>query len=253
MVTGGNRGIGEAISKALVREGYRVVLGARTEPTFADGSDIVFVATDVRDPASLEGLASAAAEVSAVAAGGGAGRAERIDLWVNCAGYSAWRPLAEVDEAFFDDMLDTNLKGTFFGCKTAAARMANGGAIVNISSIAGRRGSAGNSVYCASKFGVTGLTQALAKELGPRGIRVNAVCPVYVRTDGLVEALEDGRSPAGGQAVDEYLARFADEQSALKRLPTGDEVAAAVVWLASDAASAVTGQSLHVDCGVMPA
>lgn len=241
VVTGGNRGIGADITRAFSSAGWRVVIGSRSEPNFVNGHDIIYVPTDVREPASLEALAS-----QAVALNG------RLDAWVNCAGFSAWRPIGEVDEEFWDNMLDTNLKGTFFGCKAAAARLGPGGAIVNISSLAGRRGSANNAVYCASKFGVTAVTQALSKELGAKGIRVNAVCPVYVQTDGLLEALEDPRSPAGGGDVATYLARFAAEQSALKRLPQGDEVAAAVLWLASEAASAVTGQSLNVDCGVMP-
>lgn len=242
VVTGGNRGIGEHITRAFVAAGWRVVVGSRSEPEFADNSRVWFVPVDVREPATLTALADAAVQLTG-----------RLDAWVNCAGYSAWMPLDQADEAFWDEMVDTNLKGTFFGCKAAAARMAQGGAIVNVSSLAGRRGSANNSVYCASKFGVTGVTQSLAKELGPRGIRVNAVCPVYVSTSGLLEALDDPRSPAGGGDVGAYLAKFAEEQSALERLPEGDEVAAAVLWLASEAASAVTGQSLNVDCGVMPA
>lgn len=241
VVTGGNRGIGADITAAFVNAGWRVVVGSRAEPDAVDDATVWFVPTDVREPATLHALASAAVKLTG-----------RLDAWVNCAGYSGWRPLAEIDEAFWDDMLGTNLKGTLFGCQAAAARMPDGGAIVNVSSLAGRRGSANNSAYCASKFGVTGVTQALAKELGAAAVRVNAVCPVYVRTDGLTEALADPRSPAGGGDVDAYLARFATEQSALGRLPEGAEVAAAVLWLASESASAVTGQSLNVDCGVLP-
>ena len=96
-----------------------------------------------------------------------------------------------------------------------------------------------------------GLTQALAKELGPKGIRVNAVCPVYVETDGLLSALADKNSPAGGKNVKAYLKKFMKEQSALQRLPTAEEVARVCLFLASDAASAVTGQSINVDCGVL--
>jgi len=99
---------------------------------------------------------------------------------------------------------------------------------------------------------VNGLTQALAKELGPRGIRVNAVGPVYVETDGLLEALRDPRSPAQGKDVAGYLKEFADTQSALRRLPTGEQVAATCVFLASQAAAAVTAQCINVDCGVLP-
>jgi NAD(P)-dependent dehydrogenase (short-subunit alcohol dehydrogenase family) len=123
---------------------------------------------------------------------------------------------------------------------------------VNISSLAGKRGSANNAAYCAAKFGVNGLTQALAKELGAAGIRVNAVCPVYVRTDGLLEALSDPESPTGGHDIAAYLDEFSRSQSALKVLPTGDQVAAACLFLASEAAGAITGQCVNVDCGVLP-
>ena len=89
--------------------------------------------------------------------------------------------MKEVDNSFIDELLDTNLKGAFWGCKAAAESLNNGGSIINISSIAGKRGSANNSVYVASKFGMNGLTQSLAKELGPKGISVNALCPVLVQ------------------------------------------------------------------------
>ena len=149
-------------------------------------------------------------------------------------------------------MIDTNLKGAFFGCRAAAEHLGKGGCIVNISSLAGKRGSAKNSVYCASKFGVNGITQALAKELGARGIRVNAICPVYVQTDGLLEALEAEDAPPGGVAVDVYLKDFAASQAALKTLPTGEEIGQACLFLASEGSSAITGQCINVDCGVLP-
>jgi 3-oxoacyl-[acyl-carrier protein] reductase/meso-butanediol dehydrogenase/(S,S)-butanediol dehydrogenase/diacetyl reductase len=171
---------------------------------------------------------------------------------VNNAGYSGWRPLDRIDEDFWDQMIDTNLKGVLFGCQAAAPHLPRGGSIINISSLAGKRGSANNSVYCASKFGVNGVTQALAKELGSRGIRVNAVCPVYVRTEGLLEALGDPVSPAGGADVESYLEDFAAKQSALGRLPRDEEVGSVCVFLASEAASAITGQCINVDCGVLP-
>jgi NAD(P)-dependent dehydrogenase (short-subunit alcohol dehydrogenase family) len=123
---------------------------------------------------------------------------------------------------------------------------------VNISSLAGKRGSANNSVYCASKFGVNAVTQALAKELGPRGIRVNAVCPVYVRTAGLDDALAEEESPTGGQDIGTYLAEFARTQTALGALPSDVQVADSCVFLASAAAGAITGQCINVDCGVLP-
>ena len=149
-------------------------------------------------------------------------------------------------------MIDTNLKGVLFGCQAALPHLPNGGSIINMSSLAGKRGSANNSVYCASKFGINGVTQSLAKELGPKGIRVNAVCPVMVKTEGLVEALAEEYSPASGKGVELFLDDFLRVNAALGRLPTGEEVARFCVFLTSANASAITGQCVNVDCGVLP-
>ena len=224
--------------------GDRVVVASRTDSglvaRLGEGR-VRQVICDVRRPADLRHAVAVATEWTG-----------RLDVFVGNAGSSGWRPLAAVDETFWQEMLDTNLKGVYFGAQAAAERMTSGGAIINVSSLAAKRGSANNSVYCAAKFGVTGITQSLAKELGPRGIRVNAVCPVYVGTEGLLTALQSPEAPPHGEDVAAYLADFARTQSALGRLPTGDEVASAILYLASPAASAITGQSLNVDCGVMP-
>jgi NAD(P)-dependent dehydrogenase (short-subunit alcohol dehydrogenase family) len=243
VITGGNRGIGEVISRSFYSEGYHIIIGALNDTKLAEklGEMALFQKTDVRQERNVIELVRKAHEWTG-----------RLDVFINCAGFSQWRPINEVDEDFWDMMIDTNLRGTFWGCKAASGFMQKGGCIINISSIAGKRGSANNSVYCASKFGVNGLTQAAAKELGGRGIRVNAVCPVYIRTEGLMEALKDKRSPAGGEDIEEYLEKFASENAALKRLPTGEEIARTCLFLASDEASAITGQCLNVDCGVLP-
>jgi 3-oxoacyl-[acyl-carrier protein] reductase/meso-butanediol dehydrogenase/(S,S)-butanediol dehydrogenase/diacetyl reductase len=176
----------------------------------------------------------------------------RLDVMINNAGVGGWRPLDKIDDAFWSTMLDVNLKSVLFGCQAAAAVMSKSGAIINVSSMAAKRGTANNAVYCAAKFGVNGITQALAKELGPRGIRVNAVCPVLVTTEGLTEALAQEYSPAYGGSVVEFLEGFTRSNAALGRLPTTEEVAQLCLFLASPAASAITGQCPNVDCGVFP-
>jgi NAD(P)-dependent dehydrogenase (short-subunit alcohol dehydrogenase family) len=175
-----------------------------------------------------------------------------IDVLINNAGYSGWKPLEKIDEDFWDEMIDTNLKSVLFASQAALAAMQKGASIVNISSLAGKRGSANNAVYCASKFGVNGITQSLAKELGSRGIRVNAVCPVYLRTPGLEEALQENDSPTKGNDLTSYLDEFAKTQTALGVLPTEQQVADTCVFLASKEAGAITGQCINVDCGVLP-
>ena len=242
IVTGGNRGIGQSITKSFVEAGYSVVVGSRQDSgveALAPGR-VRHVKTDVRSEADHAALIAAAKE----SFGG-------IDCYINNAGYSDWRPIELIDDAFLEDMLSTNLKGAFWGCKAAAAALPKGGTIINISSIASKRGSANNAAYCASKFGMNGLTQALAKELGPRGIRVNALCPVLIMTDGLREALMTEFAPAKGDP-DAFLAAFTAGNSALGRLPTGTEVGMAAVYLASEGASAITAQCINVDCGVLP-
>jgi NAD(P)-dependent dehydrogenase (short-subunit alcohol dehydrogenase family) len=243
IVTGGTRGIGADIVRAFIADGATVFVGARTETSFIRelGPKAHFVKMDVSQQADHRRIVEIAIE-----------KTGQLDVYVNNAGVSQWRPVEDIDAAFWKMMIDVNLSGVFWGAQAAAAAMKSGGTILNISSLAGKRGSANNSAYCAAKFGVNGLTQSFAKEFGARGLRVNAVCPVYVMTETIVESLKDPRSPAGEQSVDAYLAQFASSQTALKRLPTGGEVASTCVFLASKAASAITGQCLNVDCGVMP-
>jgi 3-oxoacyl-[acyl-carrier protein] reductase/meso-butanediol dehydrogenase/(S,S)-butanediol dehydrogenase/diacetyl reductase len=243
IITGGNRGIGESISRAFYDQGYHVAIAAQSDTHLAEklGDRARFIRTDVRREQETIRLVEETVSWTG-----------RLDVFINCAGFSGWRPLGEIDEEFWNTMIDTNLKGVLYGCKAASLHLHTDGCIINISSIAGKRGSANNSVYCASKFGVNGITQSLAKELGPRGIRVNAVCPVNIATQGLVQALEDPYSPAQGMEITAYFEKFARENAALRRLPESREIANACIFLASDAASAITGQCINVDCGVLP-
>ena len=243
IVTGGNRGIGRSITESFAKAGYTVIVGARTEQNIQEinPKHVIFRSMDVRDEAAHVTLAKMAIDATG-----------RLDAWVNNAGVSAWKPINEIDGAFFDELMGINLKGAFWGCKAAAQHMTGaGGSIINISSIAGKRGSANNAMYCATKFGMNGLTQSLAKELGPRGIRVNALCPVLIKTTGLMEALAAPYSPADGDP-DAFFDKFQAAYSATGSLPRGEDVGSLAVYLSSPENNAITGQCINVDCGVFP-
>ena len=243
IVTGGSRGIGAAISSAFYDHRDKILIAARTDTGLAEslGERARFIQADLRQSNSANEVISAALDWTGT-----------IDVLINNVGISAWKSLLAIDEHFLQNMFDTNVKSMFYMCQAVAPHLKSGGSIVNISSLAGKRGSANNSVYCATKFGVNGLTQSLAKELGQQGIRVNAVCPVYIQTEGLEVALKEAVSPTSGLNTADYLATFAKTQTALGILPTAEQIASACIFLASPAASAITGQCINVDCGVMP-
>jgi NAD(P)-dependent dehydrogenase (short-subunit alcohol dehydrogenase family) len=242
VITGGSRGIGLSITEAFVSAGYHVFVGARNDNDLFRNlqGNVSFVKTDVKSELDHHNLVEKAINSTG-----------RLDVYINNAGYSEWRPISEIDDYFLDNIISTNLKGAFWGCKAAAKSMIKYGSIINISSIAGKRGSANNSAYVATKFAMNGLTQSLAKELGPKGIRVNGVCPVLIPTPGLLEALKSPFAPANGDG-ERFISKFAEGNSALGRLPTGSEVASMCLFLASDESSAITGQNINVDCGVFP-
>ena len=240
-ITGGTRGIGEAVRTLFRERGYCVAVCSRSPREQSLPSDVFHMQVDVRTRSQQEIFVKAIVE-----------KFGRLDAFVNNAGVSRWSAIGDVDETFATTLLETNVMGTLWGCAAAAQALGQGASIVNVSSLAGKRGSARNSVYCAAKFAVNGITQSLAKELGPKGIRVNAVCPVYVETATIAEALGEPASPASGMSVDSYLKEFARTQTALGRLPSASEVAEVVYFLVSPAASAITGQCINVDCGALP-
>lgn len=242
IITGGNKGIGLHISKVFADDGYAVFVGARedTKELQVLRGDVTFVKTNVKNEKDHQNLVKNALE-----------KTGRLDTYINNAGFSAWRSIANIDDDFLSDMLNTNLKSVFWGCKSALAVMQSGGNIINMSSIAGKRGSSNNSAYCSSKFGVNAITQSLSKEVGKRNIRVNAVCPVIIPTDGLLEALDNPESPAYGN-IEGFIENFKHTQAALPELPTAEQIGKFCLFLASDGAAAVTGQCINVDCGVFP-
>lgn len=242
IITGGTSGIGLSITDAFVKAGYFVIVGARKKVNLNNkfGKNAVFVKADVKKESSHKLLVKMAKK-----------KTGRLDVYINNAGVSEWKPISRINKKIIDRIINTNLIGTLWGCKAASSLLKNGGSIINISSIAGKRGTSNNSLYCASKFGINGVTQSLSKELGSRGIRVNSVCPVLIPTAGLLKALKSSYSPSKIKPQ-KFINQFARQNASLNRLPLSREVASTCVFLASDQASAITGQNINVDCGVLP-
>jgi 3-oxoacyl-[acyl-carrier protein] reductase len=236
LVTGGSRGIGRAIVELFADEGADVTFFYRGNKAAADevvaklrecGREVHAEQVDVTDP-----------RVCAAAVERLADRAGRIDILVNNAGVIRDNPLTGLDDDDIRVVLDTNVGGVFNVTRAVVPYMVmqRAGRIVNLSSVAGDKGGRGQSNYAASKGAINALTRSLAVELAPRNIRVNAVAPGVIDT----EMSKDVREMAGDAAKARIL---------MKRYGTAEEVANAVWFLASDYASYVTGQVLHIDGG----
>jgi len=227
-VTGGSRGIGRAIAVEFARAGADVVVGYRsgTEEAESVATEIGgrAVQADVADPEQAKALVEEAGEIA---------------ILVNNAGLTRDGVLARMTDADWRDVIETNLSSVFYTCRAASRGMMKrrGGAIVNISSIVGLRGNWGQTNYSASKAGIIGFTKSLARELGSRGVRANAVAPGYVKTRLTDELPEEAR----GAMLD---------NTPLGRLGDPEDVAGAVRFLCSDEASFITGEVLLVDGGL---
>ncbi len=236
LVTGGTRGIGLATVQAFLAAGARVAVNGRTVGS-VDKACAALTGEVVAAPGDVATVAGCQALVAAAVEGLGG-----LDILVNSAGVFREVTVEDSNEAFWDQVLDINLKGSFFVARAAlpALRMSKGN-IVNIASESGIQGSPLCTVYCASKGGLVLLTKALALELAP-DVRVNAVCPGPVDTDMLWAG-----APAG-RASDDYRAGL-QGYAPLKRIGRAEEVAAAILYLASGAAGFVTGAALSLDGG----
>ncbi len=221
LVTGAGSGIGREVAERFTREGARVF-------GFDRAGDVA-VLGDVRSPADVE-----AAVQHVVSAAG------RIDILVNCAGVREIGDVYTMGTEEWDNVIAVNLSGTFYCCQAAARRMRDGGggSIVNISSVGGLIGLAGRPAYTAAKHGVVGLTKSLARDLGPAGIRVNAICPGLIRTPLTEQYFGDGSFEEGLRTVVPQ-----------GRVGLPEDVADAAVYLAGSQSGYVNGIALTVDGG----
>ena len=240
VVTGAAGGVGSAVARVLGDLGAQLVLTdlAASALEAQAALDATCIAADLRQVAGCEAVAAAALSAHG-----------RIDGLVNAAGVWVEGPSDQATEEDWMRCIDVNLKGSFFMCARAIpALTATQGAIVNIASDAGVTGNAGAAIYCASKGGVVVMTKALARELAPAGVRVNALCPSDIDTPMLAYQAER----YGEGAPDAYLARLRDHypQGAASRFLTAPEVAAQVAFLLSPASAGVTGAAVMVDFGL---
>ena len=234
-VIGASSGIGRATAVAFAGQGAQVVVcdldvtgGEQTAADIrASGGRAIFVQVNVTERASVDALVSAAVA-----------RFGRIDVLVNNAGVIRDRSLLKMTEQDFDFVINVNLKGVF-NCTQAVAPLmvAQGsGAIINASSVVGVYGNYGQTNYVASKAGVIGMTKVWARELGPKGVRVNAVAPGFISTE-MLAGIPD-------KVLEDLKAKIA-----LRQLGRPEDIANAYVFLASDEAAYITGHVLHVDGG----
>ena len=240
LVTGSSRGIGRAVAQELARAGYDVCVNCSSEqglPAARELADALAADCGVRTLAVAANVADAQEAATLVDAA--CQEFGRVDVLVNNAGITRDGLIARMKEGDFDAVVGVNLKGTFNCCKAVAQRMMKQrfGRIVNMSSVVGVAGNAGQANYAASKAGVIGLTKSLARELASRNVTANAVAPGFITTD-MTAALSDKQREA------------MTERIAARRLGAPEDVAALVRFLASDEAGYITGQVICVDGGM---
>ncbi len=237
LVTGGSRGIGRAIAERLAADGHQVAVNytankdaadATVEAITAAGGTAVALQGDVGDPESVAALFESITE-----------QLGPVEILVNNAGITRDDLILRMGVEAWDDVIETNLRSVYLATKIALRSMlrAKWGRVISISSVSGIAGNPGQANYAASKAGIIGFTKSVAREVGSRGITVNAVAPGFIETD-----MTD--------ALGEEITAAAADRIALGRLGQPEEVAAAVGYLSSDEAAYVTGHTLVVDGGI---
>lgn len=228
IVTGGTRGIGARVAGTLLQAGATVIVCGRSEPeTLQKG--LIFHAADIRDHEQASELVNSVVS-----------KHRRLDILVNNAGGSPHVAASEASPRFFDAILRLNLHAAMYMAQASYLpfKNAGGGNIINIASVSGIRPSPGTAAYGAAKAGLLNLTQTLAQEWGPDGIRVNALIVGLVQT-------EASENTYGGDEAQQAVARSLP----LRRMGTGDDVAGAVLWLCSELAGWISGARINVDGG----
>ena len=243
LVTGASRGIGLGVARGFAHAGADLSIIATNQKVFEAAAAL---SKETGQP--VEGLVCDITDRARVAeVVGGLGR---LDVLVNNAGYERLTPIDEPGtdvEDIFRRIIEINVLGTYYVTREVVATMEAGGRIVITASVWGKTGAAGFTGYCASKHANIGFMRALADELGPRGIAVNAVCPGWVRTEAAMRSLTR-LAQAEGRSEDDCLADVLSAQ-AFEGLMEPDDMASTYLFLASDVAANVTGQALNVDRG----
>jgi NAD(P)-dependent dehydrogenase (short-subunit alcohol dehydrogenase family) len=249
VVTGGETGIGLAIAEALSAAGAKVLIGGILEAPGheavakikARGGTADFIALDVRDKNRMDRLVQSAVD-----------RFGRLDIMVNNAGvFDGFASCIDTTESLWDQVIDINLKGTFFGCQAALKRMVpqGYGRIINTASVGGLRGAADGTAYTASKFAIIGMTKQVAVTYAENGITINALCPGVIQTDIRANSTkilgEDAPKMSGVGADPDGYKRLVPA----KRRGKPSEVADLAVFLASDHAAYINGQAIAIDGG----
>ncbi|MED3762791.1 3-oxoacyl-ACP reductase FabG [Ureibacillus terrenus] len=237
IITGGANGIGRAAVKRFLEEGAKIVIadiqkeaGEELEKSYRNqGYDVFFVPVNVAVKEEVENMVEKAKE-----------RYGKIDILINNAGITRDAMLVKMTEEQFNAVIDVNLKGVFY-CTQAVAKVMieqGYGKIINTSSVSGVYGNIGQTNYAAAKAAIVGMTKTWAKELGKKGINVNAVAPGFTKT-------------AMVQKMPEKILNYMESITSLKRLGEPDDIANAYLFLASDESNYITGHILHVDGGIM--
>lgn len=237
IITGGANGIGRAAVKRFLEEGAKIVIadiqkeaGEELEKSYRNqGYDVFFVPVNVAVKEEVENMVEKAKE-----------RYGKIDILINNAGITRDAMLVKMTEEQFNAVIDVNLKGVFY-CTQAVAKVMieqGYGKIINTSSVSGIYGNIGQTNYAAAKAAIVGMTKTWAKELGKKGINVNAVAPGFTKTT-MVEKMP------------EKILNYMESITSLKRLGEPDDIANAYLFLASDESNYITGHVLHVDGGIM--